>query len=563
MHTTGNQRFPVLFTALLLLWLAVNLLQSNFTGILDDEAYYWMYAQQLDWGYFDHPPMVAFMIKAGNWLFKGETGTRLLTNLSQVFCIILIWITIDDQEINARKIIRFFGITASVVMFQLYGFITTPDAPLLLFTTLFLFAYQRFIQKENTTNILLLTLSMAGLIYSKYQGGIVILLVIISNLRLLYNIRFLIAGILGLVLLIPHFYWQFSNGLPSFRYHLVDRSKPFNIQYLLEYWPNQLAVFNPFFLGLTLYIFLKNKAADLFERALYFIVFGFLGFFWLTTLRGHAEPHWTIASSIAMIIFVYRKSAGNEKYSKYLNRFLYPSLFLLAFVRCAIAIDFLPVKLEFHHQKEWAESIEQKAGDVPVVFINSYQKPSVYTYYTGRPSFTLNNVDYRRNQFDLWNFEEKFHNKKVAISSWKGDSLAIPVPVPGKEMFYLHFSDSLQTVQRIKIEFDRPEKTNFINGDSVYIPVRIHNPYPYTIEFDHRQFPVRISSVFIHQKKSWIYPAIPAPAIRSILPGQTISTMVKFSIPKLETPQCQMGISLGAGIIREPINSNFVPITIH
>lgn len=41
----------------------LNLVQASITELIYDEAYYWYYAQNLAWGYFDHPPMVAFMIR--------------------------------------------------------------------------------------------------------------------------------------------------------------------------------------------------------------------------------------------------------------------------------------------------------------------------------------------------------------------------------------------------------------------------------------------------------------------------------------------------------------------
>lgn len=45
--------------------------------LLVEEAYYWNYAQHLDWGYLDHPPMVAVLIKACTFLFgTNEFGVR-------------------------------------------------------------------------------------------------------------------------------------------------------------------------------------------------------------------------------------------------------------------------------------------------------------------------------------------------------------------------------------------------------------------------------------------------------------------------------------------------------
>src|SRR5438093_4633405 len=50
-----------------LLWLIVG--TTIFRGIIgatipliDDEAYYWLWARHLDWSYLDHPPMIAYIV---------------------------------------------------------------------------------------------------------------------------------------------------------------------------------------------------------------------------------------------------------------------------------------------------------------------------------------------------------------------------------------------------------------------------------------------------------------------------------------------------------------------
>ena len=55
---------------LVVLWLGVwwvcNLLQAGFSELANDEAYYHMFAENLAWGYFDHPPMTALLV----WLLS-------------------------------------------------------------------------------------------------------------------------------------------------------------------------------------------------------------------------------------------------------------------------------------------------------------------------------------------------------------------------------------------------------------------------------------------------------------------------------------------------------------
>ena len=64
-----------------LAWFLVNLLQSFFTELHADEAYYWVFSEFPAWGYFDHPPMIAFLIKLGYSIFQNELGVRLFPSL--------------------------------------------------------------------------------------------------------------------------------------------------------------------------------------------------------------------------------------------------------------------------------------------------------------------------------------------------------------------------------------------------------------------------------------------------------------------------------------------------
>jgi len=70
-------------------------------------------------------------------------------------------------------------------------------------------------------------------------------------------------------------------------------------------------------------------------------------------------------------------------------------------------------KDEFHQNKIWAAAIKGKAGDLPVVFLDSYQKPSKYWFYTGQKSFSLNTPLYRRNNFNFWPLEDSLRGKQV------------------------------------------------------------------------------------------------------------------------------------------------------
>lgn len=70
--------------------LIINGIQASFTELLQDEAYYWYYAQKLEWGYFDHPPFVAFLALASR-LLKNELGLRVLSVVLNLASYVLVF----------------------------------------------------------------------------------------------------------------------------------------------------------------------------------------------------------------------------------------------------------------------------------------------------------------------------------------------------------------------------------------------------------------------------------------------------------------------------------------
>ncbi|MCK9312307.1 MAG: glycosyltransferase family 39 protein, partial [Bacteroidales bacterium] len=137
------------FLLMLTAWFVMNLLQAVFTGMSNDESYYALWGQRLAWGYFDHPPMVAVFNFLSSLLFCGNLGVRFMTVLAQIGTLWLVWKMIDEKEASNRKVCTFFIISASLVMFAALGFVTTPDAPLLFFSALFLLSYKLFLKSEN------------------------------------------------------------------------------------------------------------------------------------------------------------------------------------------------------------------------------------------------------------------------------------------------------------------------------------------------------------------------------------------------------------------------------
>ena len=64
-----------LFKSLIIISIGLLFLRLGFiltTMVIDDEAYYYIYSRHLAWGYIDHGPLIAFLIKTFTTIFGGN-----------------------------------------------------------------------------------------------------------------------------------------------------------------------------------------------------------------------------------------------------------------------------------------------------------------------------------------------------------------------------------------------------------------------------------------------------------------------------------------------------------
>jgi hypothetical protein len=517
----------------LFIWFIVNLLQGIFTEIQEDEAYYALYGEHLAWGYFDHPPMVGLMTFLSSIFFSGTLGVRFFTIIASCLSLWVMWLIANGRPFDpstnsgtsglrnlndikakvvepvetptSKNIVLFFTLACSIEMFNIYGFVTTPDVGLILFSALFLLVYQRYLAESTWPRALLMGVLMACMVYSKYHAFLLLGLMVLSNLKLLKDGKFYVACLVALALLVPHILWQINADFPSFKYHLSQRSEPFRWSYLLEYLPNQLLVFNPLTFGAVVYVLIppaplkRGTPAGVFERGLKFILIGFFFFFWLMAFRGHVEPHWTIVCSIPVVVLVYRRALVDNKLMKFIKRFILPSLLLVLAFRILLLTP-LADRFGYHGKEKHYKAIEQVAGNSPVVFQGSFQQPALYHYFTGKESSTLRSYYDRKTQFDLWQFDRAWTGQKVFICGPVID-LSRTYRVDGVE-FEGYPAEHFQSANRLVADFslcsvDEGEIPVFHHGDTLRMDFSIFNPYDLPIDFNHSELNMNLRILFL------------------------------------------------------------------
>ncbi len=409
----------------LLVWGILDLLCALFCEIHADEAYYRLYGQFLSWGYFDHPPMVGLMTALSGALIPTTSlilknlSVRLVTVLMHVATVYVVWRTIAENVKCQMSNVKFLLVAASLPMFCAYGFLTTPDAPLLFFAALFYYAYRQYLSQESRVksqemgNTLLLGISMAGMLYSKYMAVLVIGLAVLANPRLLRDGKAWLAVGIAAVLMIPHLWWQYSHHFPSFTYHLVSRAEAYRPLYSLEYIPNQWAVFNPLVWALMVWLSIRAfRTEDLFRRTLAWTVLGFQVFFLIMSFRGHVEPHWTVVTSIPAIILLTEEETLWRR-GMYVAFGVLAGLLIIA--RIILMLNILPPQTGMAGKQAQCEAIHAEAQGLPVVFDGSFQQPSLYRFFYDDQAVLVRNQYNRYTQYDLLHLERDLIGKPACV----------------------------------------------------------------------------------------------------------------------------------------------------
>jgi hypothetical protein len=521
------------------LWAVLNFVQATFMDLHPDEAYYWLYSKFLAWGYFDHPPMVALFIKLGDSLTHTPLGLRLITVITTTTAFYLLWKVVSVYTQNIKLFILLSG---SIVLFHVYGFITTPDSPLFFFTALFFYVYQRYLNKDGYLIAAILALVIACLLYSKYHAILILFFTILSNFKLFKRSSFWVIIVFAIVAFLPHLWWQFQNNFPSFYYHIIDRSaEAYRFDFTYQYIIGQLLLAGPL-VGWFLYSSAsKAKGDDNFIRAIRFNFFGIFLFFFLSTFKGRVEAHWTLPAMICLLILAYLQLAKNG-FPKWFPKVAIVNIAMILLVRFIVIIP-IPFLMKnkliksYFGNKEWALEIHKFAGDSPVIFEDSFQLASKYNYYTNSiKGFAYNSRNYRKNQYDIWPLDDQFRNKSVYYLMLQPDpTKKLDTMHTNKGIVFGTWLDNVRMYQRVNIvPLDVPKQIG-ANVD-IRIRLKITNPYADTITLGNRNQKWKCYLEYGYKVNNMLVD--PMLSVNTdledtiILPGKSISILASIRSPK-------------------------------
>ncbi|HHB11678.1 MAG TPA: glycosyltransferase family 39 protein [Chromatiales bacterium] len=309
------------WTAWVALALAVELiLPAARLPLAPDEAYYWYWAQYPAAGYFDHPPMVAwiiavttglggdheFWVRAGALACFAGTLVLLFATLRRLFPELprqAAWLVVLGANLS--------------LLFPGTGLVMTVDSPLVLFWALALYAGARVLVEGDGRFWWLFGAALGAAMLSKYTAVLLVpcilgfVLVTPAQRRWLTHRDPWIGALLALALFSPVVYWNWRHHWISFAFQLSHgfraESQPVT-ERLLEYLGLQLGIVSP---GLWLLLagygaaglWLALRQRDARLGYLFALSWPVILFFaWTTAVGDRAEGNWPAPGYLGALV---------------------------------------------------------------------------------------------------------------------------------------------------------------------------------------------------------------------------------------------------------------------
>jgi len=275
------------------------------SGLTDDEAYYRLWAIAPAVSYYDHPPMVAWMIAAGRWLL-GDTplGIRLAGPLISIIGPFVLWRTtaiLFDKETAERAV----WLALAMPLLAVGGVVVTPDTPSVLFWGLAAWALAELYVSNNGNWWLAVGLFCGLGLLSKYTNlfagvGIALWIVLLPENRRWLRSGKLWAGVaLALIIALPVVIWNAEHQWASFakQFGRVVVREPATSRYLFELMGAYLGLASPVIAVLAaigLWRAVRIAASEKSQSCLMLatMLLPFLGYLLVHAVHDRVQPNW-------------------------------------------------------------------------------------------------------------------------------------------------------------------------------------------------------------------------------------------------------------------------------
>jgi hypothetical protein len=286
--------------AALILLCVLRLIAGALLPLSADEAYYWLWSRHLAAGYFDHPPAIAFLIRAGTLLF-GDTafGVRAAGIALSFAASWIVWrtgaILLSSEKAGALACLL-FNLT---LMITVEAMAATPDAPSIVAAAGFVWALARLAETGNG-RWWLAAGGLAGLgLLSKYTAlflgaGSVLWLLTCPPMRPWLRSPWPYLGAaLALLVFLPNLAWNAEHRWVTFVFQFgrVEASH-FTLRFLAEFLGAQALLATPFILILGVFGLAATTSVDKRRALIAAMLWPSIAYFAWHSLHDRVQGNW-------------------------------------------------------------------------------------------------------------------------------------------------------------------------------------------------------------------------------------------------------------------------------
>lgn len=406
---------------------ALRLLLAAFLPLVADEAYYWDWSRRLAFGYFDHPPVIAWLIAHGTALFGDTTlGVRFFP----VLCGAVATFALTDiaERLSGAAAARFAALILAASPFTVSFVLATPDAPLLAAVAMTFACTVRAVDEQATARQSLLAWIAAGVaiglaMASKFTAvlvpmGITLAIVTRSTLRAQHKRPGpYVAVLVASLVMLPVLLWNADHEWIAFRFQLGHGlgSTPRGSwwQRELDLLGGQAGLATPILFVLMLAAIHRglSKQADAMRYALAFAATFCMVFFIYSATRKSVEANWPAIGWLpALALLAASQTAARTQWER---RAVWLSATLTTIALAHVAFPFLPIpprKDPAARLRGWdalATALRTETfAAIPgtrYVAAARYQEAALIAWHDpSHPDVSAVNLLSRRNQYDLW-----------------------------------------------------------------------------------------------------------------------------------------------------------------
>ena len=403
-------------------------------GLMPQDAYYYLYGQNLSLSYFDHPGMIGYILRIftdvfGHSIFAVKFADFVITSLT-----IFSFYKLASYFLSKQKLERAFILIASTIFISILSFNSTPDVPLLLFWTLSLICLYKAIFEDKKWYWILGGIAMGLAFNSKYtslllQFGLLAFLLFSNKYRKLFLSPWLwISLIISVAVTFPVWYWNYQNEFASFAFQSSERTSSIT---KFEISPKNFfgAIGHQMFLLLpVLFIIFITFTYKYVKRALLkfkipqaktlfllaFFIPTFVGFFAITPIYW-VKLNWMMPSYITGIIL-----AGMFINKKLLKTQIIFSIVFHVLVSIQILFFVAPIKSDdtWVGWEELAGEIELLQEEYPNTFVfsdDNYKTSACLNFFMDDKIYAQNIIGKHALHFDYLDDDLSTLNNKNAI----------------------------------------------------------------------------------------------------------------------------------------------------